>query len=111
MNLSPLTDALLGAAAASVTLLASLLVPLLPRLFVWLRVRINGADAELVRRAIENAATNALAPVHGGQPMQRAIDDMVAYVRASLPGALGRLRVSDETLDAMCRAALARALG
>lgn len=106
-----LSHALWSAAALAVTTLAGLAIPLLPRAFVALRVWVNGADASLVRHAIENAATNAAPLVRGGQPMHRAVDEMAGYVRASLPRALARLKLAPETLEAMCRAALARALG
>lgn len=111
MTLSPLTDALIGAAASAVTLLAGLMVPMLPRLWVWLRVRINGADAELLRQAIENVAADVAVKVKDDYPTHRAVEEMVDYVRASLPRALARLSIPAETLDRMCRVALARALG
>lgn len=110
MDLSPVTQAVLTAAGAAVTTLAGLAIARLPLLITALRVWINGADATLLRHAMDNAAVNAAALVQGGQPMERAIADMVGYVRANLPAALARLKVPAETLDAMASAALARAL-
>jgi hypothetical protein len=110
MDLSPLTQALLGAAAAAVTALAGALLARLPLLLTALRVWINGADAELLRHAMGNAAMNAAQAVDGGQPIERAIGDMVGYVQGALPVALRRLDVPRETLQAMASAALARVL-
>jgi hypothetical protein len=110
MDLSPVAHALVSAAALAVTTLAGLAIPLLPRAFVALRVWVNGADAELLRHALANAATNAVPAVRGGQPMHRAVDEIVAYVEANLPRALARLKVPPETLHLMAQAALARAL-
>jgi hypothetical protein len=110
MDISPLTQALVGAAAAAVTALAGALLARLPLLLTALKVSVNGADATLLRHALDNAAANAAALVQGGHPMERAIADMVGYVRANLPGAIGRLKVPPETLDAMASAALARVL-
>jgi hypothetical protein len=110
MDLSPLTQAAVGAAAAAVTALAGALLARLPLLITALRVAVNGADATLLRHALDNAAANAGALVNGGQPIERAIGDMVGYVRANLPQALARLKVPPETLAAMARAALARVL-
>ncbi len=109
-DLSPLTQALVGAAASAFTLLAGALLARLPLLLTALRVWINGSDATLLRHAMDNAAVNAAALVQGGQPMERAINDMVGYARANLPQALARLKVPPETLDAMASAALARVL-
>lgn len=108
MDLSPLTQALVGAAGAAVTALAGALLAMLPRLWRYMTVRINGADATLVRHAIDNAAEDALRAVQGGQPTERAIAAMADYVRANLPRALARLGVPPETLETMCSAALAR---
>lgn len=110
MDLSPLTQALVGAAASAVTLLAGVVLARAPLLLTALRVWINGADATLLRHAIDNAAVNAAQAVQGGQPIERAIGDMVGYVQGALPQALKRLGVARETLDAMASAALARVL-
>jgi hypothetical protein len=109
-DLSPLTQALVGAAASAITLLAGVLLARLPLLLTALRVWIDGADATFVRHALSNAAVNAARAIDGGQPMERAIADIVGYVQANLPGRLGRLKVPPETLDAMASAALARVL-
>jgi hypothetical protein len=108
MDLSPLTQALVGAAASAVTLLAGGLLAMLPRLWTYAAVRINGADATLLRHAIENAAEEALRAVREGQPHERAIAGMVGYVQANLPRAIARLKVPVETIETMCAAALAR---
>jgi hypothetical protein len=110
MDLSPLTQALVGAAAMAVTALVGAVMARLPLLLTALRVWINGADAELLRHALGNAAVNAARAVDGGQPTERAIADMVGYAQGALPGALKRMGVARETLDAMASAALARVL-
>lgn len=110
MDLSPIAHALVSAASLAVTTLAGLTIPLLPRAFVALRVWVNGADAELLRHALANAAINAAPLVRDGQPADRAAAEMADYARASLPRALARLKIPPHTLDAMARAALARAL-
>jgi hypothetical protein len=108
MDLSPVMQAAVTAAAGAVTALAGLALARLPLLLTALRVWMNGTDATLLRHAIDNAAERALLAVQGGQPTERAIGDMVGYVRANLPAAIGRLKVPPETLETMCAAALAR---
>jgi hypothetical protein len=108
MDLSPLTQALVGAAGAAVTALAGVALSRAPLLLTALRVWIDGADATHVRIAIGNAAEVALRAVDGGQPTERAIADMVDYVQGSLPKRVARLRLAAETLETMCGAALAR---
>jgi hypothetical protein len=108
MDLSPVVQAAVGAAAAAVTALAGLALARLPLLITALRVWIDGADATHVRLAIGTAAERALVAVQGGQPVERAIGDMVGYVRDALPARLARLKLPPERLDAMCGAALAR---
>lgn len=108
MDLSPVTQAVMTAAAAAVTALAGMALARLPLLITALRVWMTGADATLLRHAIDNAAERALVAVQDGQPTERAIADMVGYVRANLPQALGRLKVPVETIETMCAAALAR---
>lgn len=73
-----------------------------------MRCPVNGADTTLIRHAIDNAAETALRGIRDGQPMHAAIDGMAAYVRTNLPSAIKRVGVSSETLETMCRAALAR---
>jgi hypothetical protein len=108
MDLSPVMQAAVTAAAGAVTALAGLALARLPLLLTALRVWITGADATLLRHAIDNAAEGALVAVQGGQPTERAIADMVGYVRGNLPQALARLKVPPETIETMCAAALAR---
>lgn len=108
VDLSPVAQAAVTAAAGLVGALATALLAMLPRLWTYAAVRISGADVTLLRHAIDNAAERALIAVQDGQPTERAIGDMVGYVRANLPQALGRLKVPAETLETMCAAALAR---
>jgi len=109
MDLSPIAQAAVTAAAAAVAALAGLLIPMLPRLLTWLKVSINGADTTLLRAAIANAATNAALEATK-QSTDALLAGMVAYLRTNLPETLKRIGVPDETLHAMCRAALAEAL-
>lgn len=101
MNFAPVTDALVTAAATAI-------IALLPRLFTWLKVSINGADNTLLRNAIGTASRRAVAAIASGIPTEDAIRGMVDYAKANLPDAIGRLGVKDATLRAMCAADLAR---
>lgn len=108
MDLSPVTQAAVTAAAGMVGALATALLAMLPRLWTAARVYMDGSDATRLRFAIGNAAEIALRAIEGGQPQDRAVDEMVAYCQASLPRAIARLGASPETLRTMCEAALAR---
>jgi len=108
MNFSPIADAAMTAAAGAMTALAAAAIPLIPPLWTWLRVSIDGTDATLVRHAIANAAQGAVQAIAGGQPVERAIAGMVDYVLDSVPGRVKRLGIPRERLDAMCAAELAR---
>lgn len=108
VDLSPIASAAVTAAAGVVGTLAAAAIPLLPRLWVWLRVSVEGSDATRLRYAIDNAAQGALRAIRDGQPQDRAVDEMVAYAQANLPRAIARLQVPRETLQTMCEAALAR---
>jgi hypothetical protein len=108
MDLSPLTQALVGAAALAVTTLAGAALARLPLLLTALRVWIDGADATHVRLAIGTAAEGALSAVEGGQPVERAIAEMVSYVQDALPQRVARLKLPRERIEEMCSAALAR---
>lgn len=108
MNLAPIADAVVIAAAGAVGTLAAAVIPMLPRLFRWLLVSINGADNTLLRAAIGTAAQAALKSIQGGMRTEAAIGGMVDYVKDNLPGAIGRLKVPSDTLVAMCVAELAR---
>lgn len=108
MDLSPIAHATVAAAASFVTALAAAVVSMLPRIWRYMEVRINGADTELVRHAINNAAEVAIQRVKSGTLMHVAIMEMVAYVTANLPTTVKRIGTSEETLETMCRAAYAR---
>ena len=108
MDLSPVTQAATAAAASALTLLAGALLARLPLLLNALRVYMDGSDATRLRFAIGNPAEVALPAIEGGQPQDRAVDEMVEYCQASLPRALARLGTPPETLRTMCEAALAR---
>jgi hypothetical protein len=108
MDLTPVTQAVMMAAGAAVTALAGMAMARLPLVFTALRVWMTGADATLVRHAIDNAAEGALRAVRDGQPTERAIGDMVGYVEGAMPRTLARLKLRRETLETMCAAALAR---
>ena len=108
MDLSPIANAAVTAAAAAVAALAGLLIPMLPRLFIWLKVSINGADNTLLRAAIANAAQRAVQEIDAGTATEVAIGGMADYVRANLPAAIARLKVPLQTLLTMCAAELAR---
>jgi hypothetical protein len=108
LDLTPVTQAAVTAAAGLVGALATALLAMLPRLWTMARVYVDGSDATRLRFAVANAAEVALRAVEGGQPQDRAVDDMVGYCQASLPRALARLGTTPETLRTMCEAALAR---
>lgn len=108
VDLSPIAQAAVTAAAGLVGALATALMAMLPRVWTMARVYMDGSDATRLRFAIANAAEIALRAVEGGQPQDRAVDEMVAYCQASLPRALARLDTPTETLRTMCEAALAR---
>lgn len=108
MNLAPLADAAVTGAAGAIAALVALLIPRIPLLVTWLRVSVEGSDATRLRYAIANAAEVAMRAVEGGQPQDRAVDEMVAYCRANMPRLIARLAVPDTTLLTMCEAALAR---
>jgi hypothetical protein len=108
MDLSPLTQALVGAAAMAVTTLAGFALARLPLLLTYLRVSIDGSDATRLRYAIANRAEIAMQAIEGGMAQDRAVEDMVSYARDALPRALRRLELSDEALRTMCEAQLAR---
>lgn len=110
MDLSPIANAAVTAAATAVTALAALALPMLPRLARWLLVTINGADVTLIRQAIDNAAETALQEIRKGQGVESAITNMMVYVEGNLPKTVRRVGVSPATLETMCRAALARLL-
>jgi hypothetical protein len=108
MDLSPVMQAAVTAAAGAVTALAGLALARLPLLLTALRVWIDGSDATRLRFAVANAAEAAMRAVEGGQAQDRAVDEMMAYCEANLPRALARLGTAPETLRTMCEAALAR---
>lgn len=110
VDLTPLAHAATAAAAGAVTALAGLLMARLPLIWTALRVSIDGSDATRLRFAIANASQTALRAIDGGQPQDRAVDDMVAYVRAAMPRAVARLGAADSTLVTMAEAELARAM-
>jgi hypothetical protein len=110
MDITPIATAAVTAAAGVFTALVGLLIARLPLLLTWARVAINGADAELVRHAIANAAVNQAQAVDGGLPIETAIALMVEYVQGAMPQTVTRLGVSPVTLEAMCRAEMARFL-
>ncbi len=106
--LAPIADAAITAAAGAVTALATAAIPLVPRLWTWLRVSMDGSDATRLRYAISNAAQVAMRAIDGGQPQDRAVDEMVAHCRDSMPRAIARLAIPNTTLLTMCEAELAR---
>ena len=108
MDLSPIANAAVTAAAGVFTTLVGLLIARLPLLVTWARVRINGADAELLRYAIANAAVNQAQEVDRGLGAELAIGRMAEYVRGAMPQAIKRIGLSPVTLEAMCRAEMAR---
>lgn len=108
MDLSPIANAAVTAAAGVFTALVGLLIARLPLLVTWARVYIDGSDATRLRFAIGNAAEVALEAIAAGAQQDQAVADMVAYCRRNLPKALARLAVPDATLEAMCGAYLAR---
>lgn len=110
MNVAPLADAAVTAAAGVVTALVGLLIARLPLLVTYVRVAINGADAELVRHAIGNAAVNASTEMDRGLGAELAIRQMADYVLHALPDTTARIGLSRVTLEAMCRAEMARLL-
>lgn len=108
MDLSPIANAAVTAAAGVFTTLVGLLIARLPLLVTWARVSINGADAELVRHAIANAAVNQAQAVDRGLGIETAIALMAEYVEGAMPQAMNRIGLGPETLEAMCRAEMAR---
>ncbi|MBR0649494.1 hypothetical protein GXW78_07475 [Roseomonas terrae] len=108
MNLAPIMDAAVLAAAGAVTALAGLLIRSLPLLLRYLSVQINGADTTLIRHAIENAAQLALEKVRQGLGSEVAIQGMADYVAGALPETTQRVGIARVTLEQMCRAAFAR---
>lgn len=110
MNLAPLADAAVMAAAGAVTALVGLLIPRIPLLVTWLRVAINGADTTLLRHAIANAAVNEAKEIERGLGAELAIGRMVEYVGDALPDTIRRIGLARPTLEAMCRAEMARLL-
>lgn len=108
VTLAPIADAAVLAAASAVTALAAMLLRHLPLIWTALRVYMDGNDATRVRYAIANRAQVAMQAIDGGQPQDRAVDEMIDYLRDSLPRALERLGTTNETLRTMCEAELAR---
>lgn len=108
MDISPIADAAVTAAASALTALAAIAIAKVPLLVTYARVQIDGSDATRVRYAIANAAQAAMRAIDGGQPQDSAVADMVAYLRSNLPRAIKRLGAPDETLTRMCEGALAR---
>ena len=110
MNVAPLADAAVTAAAGVFTALVGLLIARLPLLVTYARVRINGADAELVRHAIANAAVNQAEAIERGLTIETALALMAGYVQGAMPETVKRMGLSPATLEAMCRAEMARLL-
>lgn len=110
MNLAPIADAAVTAAAGVFAALAALIIPMLPRAFRALAVYINGADNTLLRAAIGNAAQGAVEAIRRGERTEAAIGGMVDYVKDNLPSAIARLKVPADTLVTMCAAELARVM-
>ncbi len=110
MNLAPITDAAVMAAAGAITGLAGLLLAKAPLIITWLRVYIDGSDATRLRYAIGNAAMRAMREIDGGATQDAAVGRMVGHCRDSMPSALARLGTSDETLRTMCEGELARVM-
>lgn len=108
MDLSPIADAAMTAAAGVVTALAAVALAKMPLLIAYARASIDGSDATRLRYAIGNAAQAAMRAIDGGQAQDSAVADMVAYLKVNLPKAIGRLGASDETLTTMCEGGLAR---
>lgn len=108
MNIAPIADAAMTAAAGAVTALSAIMISKLPLLVTYARVQIDGSDATRLRYAIGNAAVTAMAAIEGGEAQEQAVKAMVAYLKANLPKAIGRLGASDETLTTMCEGGLAR---
>jgi len=108
MDISPIADAAMTAAAGAVTALAAVALAKMPLLITYARVQIDGSDATRLRYAIGNAAQAALRAIDDGQPQDSAVADMVAYLKVNLPNAIKRLGAPDETLARMCEGGLAR---
>ena len=108
MNIAPIADAAVTAAAGAVAALTAIMLARLPLLITYVRVSIDGSDATRLRYAIGNAAQAAMRAIDGGQPQDRAVDEMVAYLKANMPNAIRRLGSPDETLARMCEGGLAR---
>lgn len=108
MDLSPLMTAAIGALATAITAAITAAIPLLPRAYRALQVYVNGADATLVNRALDNAAELALQHVRDGVPIEAAVEDMVEYVWKAMPKALKRLGTNRKTLETMANGTLAR---
>lgn len=110
MDISPIANAAVTAAAGVFTALVGLLIARLPLLVTWARVYIDGSDATRLRYAIGNAAELAMTAIADGAEQDQAVTDMVAYCRRNLPKALARLGATDATLEAMCSGELARVM-
>lgn len=110
MNLAPIADAAVMAAAGLVGALATALLAVLPRLWTLMKVSINGADNTLLRNAIGSAARRAVVEIDGGRPTEIAIAAMADYVTDNLPSAVARLKVPEATLLTMCAGELARVM-
>lgn len=111
MDISVVTNALLGVAATAVAALAGALVAVVPKLWRYLAVQVTGADVLLLRNAMGTQAQISAGRVFGQTATEEAaVEEIIAYARRNLPKALARLKVSDETIHDMARAALARAV-
>lgn len=110
MDISPIANAAMTAAAGALTALAGLLIARLPLLVTYARVYIDGSDATRLRFAIGNAAQAAMTAIDGGASQDQAVADMVAYCRRAMPSAIGRLGATDATLARMCEGELARVM-
>ena len=98
MDLSPLTQALVGAAASAVTLLAGGLLAMLPRLWTYAAVRINGAEATLLpseHQPVDGVRSKDALRVRAQRALPsacrcRALQRRTAHAPASEPPAAGR---------------------
>ncbi len=85
MDISPIAQAAVTVAAGLVGTLATAALAMLPRLWMMMRVSMDGSDATRLGFAIRNAAMAGLHRIEGGQPQDDAITEMVGHCRRSAP--------------------------
>lgn len=114
IDIKPIADAVVAAAADAVKLASPLLaggaIALGHRVWRWAGSSIHGTDVALIKGAVRTTAINTARSAPPDMVVDQAIDAMVAYTKRTVGRILTKRQVSDDTLRDMCAAALAEAI-